>query len=394
MAPPPSQRRCRCRSVFVTLLLAVLWTVWCGAAHCAPAEAPQLERSRAQLEDINRSLREETQALERAGRREQGLLDELQRLDRELADANTRVEEVARELQSAQGQTAGVQERVAVQRRQQAAQLQRLNRHLQLMYAMGTQGPLRAVLGQGDLASARRAVHYLGYLVQARNEELARFRQSTQRLDASLDDHRTHQERLSALAASLDGRQRELAQSRAQRAALLERARDEHQSLSRKVTELQRAREDLSRFVTRLEEQLAARLEEEIRRVRIEDRRGSLTPPLPGRPEEQGRGVFFAARRGQPVVAVFRGRVVYADWFRGYGRLLILHHGDQVYSLYGHNHQLNVGLGDWVDAGDTIAEAGETGSLEGRPGVYFELRKNSRPVNPLSWLARSGGEKP
>ncbi|MBF0176611.1 MAG: peptidoglycan DD-metalloendopeptidase family protein [Magnetococcales bacterium] len=122
----------------------------------------------------------------------------------------------------------------------------------------------------------------------------------------------------------------------------------------------------------------------------IGEHRGHLPHPVPGRGRRKPPGMFFQASPATPVRAVFRGEVVYADWFRGYGLMIILGHGHRAYSLYGHNQRLLVNQGDWVNEGDKIAETGDTGSLEGVPGLYFEIRHQGKVENPTQWLASGG----
>ncbi len=98
-------------------------------------------------------------------------------------------------------------------------------------------------------------------------------------------------------------------------------------------------------------------------------------------------GLTLAAKEGQQVTSIYAAQVVYADWFRGYGQLIILDHGDGFMSLYGHNQLLYVALGDTVKAGGLIAKAGTTGGLR-EPGLYFEIRDNGVPVDPLIWCKR------
>jgi septal ring factor EnvC (AmiA/AmiB activator) len=98
-------------------------------------------------------------------------------------------------------------------------------------------------------------------------------------------------------------------------------------------------------------------------------------------------GVLFNSRQGQPVMAVYPGQVVFSDWFRGYGQLMVLDHGGGYMSLYGYNQSLQAGLGDTVKSGQVIAMAGEAGELLA-PGLYFEIRHNGLPDDPLQWCRR------
>ena len=96
------------------------------------------------------------------------------------------------------------------------------------------------------------------------------------------------------------------------------------------------------------------------------------------------RGVVIDAQPGRPVRAIAYGRVVFADWLRGFGLLLIIDHGDGYMSLYGHNQALYKEAGDWVAPGEVVATVGDSGG-EVRPGLYFEIRHDGRPVNPARW---------
>jgi septal ring factor EnvC (AmiA/AmiB activator) len=95
-------------------------------------------------------------------------------------------------------------------------------------------------------------------------------------------------------------------------------------------------------------------------------------------------GLMLNVQDGQDVRSIYNGQVIYSDWFRGYGQLLVIDHGDGYMSLYGHNQLLHVELGSAVDAGQVISSAGSTGGLA-KPGLYFEIRHNGIPDDPLQW---------
>ncbi|MBF0096675.1 MAG: peptidoglycan DD-metalloendopeptidase family protein [Magnetococcales bacterium] len=119
-----------------------------------------------------------------------------------------------------------------------------------------------------------------------------------------------------------------------------------------------------------------------------ERRMGTFIGPVNGSAVNRSSGLFFRVPENAEVRASSRGQVVYAGWFRGYGLLTIVNHGGRVYSLYGHNRDLLVAKGDAVEPGQVIAKSGRTGSVDGVPGLYFEIRRGNRPENPRRWLAR------
>lgn len=94
--------------------------------------------------------------------------------------------------------------------------------------------------------------------------------------------------------------------------------------------------------------------------------------------------MFIDAPEGDPVYAVHYGRVVFSDWLRGFGLLMIISHGEGYMSLYGHNQALYRATGEWVTAGDVIATVGDSGG-QNRTGLYFEIRIDGKPNNPQQW---------
>jgi septal ring factor EnvC (AmiA/AmiB activator) len=97
------------------------------------------------------------------------------------------------------------------------------------------------------------------------------------------------------------------------------------------------------------------------------------------------KGVEFGVEMGDAVRSVAPGEVRFADWFRGYGRIVILDHGDRYFTVYGHLSEISVELGDSVEEEQLLGRAGETGSLTG-PSLYFEIRRGSEPLDPAEWL--------
>ncbi|MBE9536146.1 MAG: peptidoglycan DD-metalloendopeptidase family protein, partial [Proteobacteria bacterium] len=97
------------------------------------------------------------------------------------------------------------------------------------------------------------------------------------------------------------------------------------------------------------------------------------------------KGIDIAVPEGTEVRAVFDGKILYADWFRGYGKIIIIDHGEGFYSLSAHLSKLDKKVNDRINKGETIALSGDTGSLKG-PYLYFEIRKKGKPVDPLDWL--------
>jgi septal ring factor EnvC (AmiA/AmiB activator) len=99
------------------------------------------------------------------------------------------------------------------------------------------------------------------------------------------------------------------------------------------------------------------------------------------------KGIEIQAERGAPISAVFSGQIVYADWLKGYGNVIIITHGDNFYTVYAHAEDLFRKKGDNVEADDVIATVGDTGSMSG-PTLYFEIRHHGNTEDPLKWIKK------
>jgi len=192
----------------------------------------------------------------------------------------------------------------------------------------------------------------------------------------------------------------------AARSAQLEEERRAKRILLAQVRS-ERARErallnELEAAARELEQKLADLRAEPVRPagvVAFASQRGELAPPVAGRvirrfgrvvddeyrTQTFRKGIDFAVEPGEPVYAVAAGQVRFSDWFRGYGRMVILDHGDGYFTVSGHLDELQVEAGDAVRGGDPIGTAGETGSLSG-PRLYFEIRQGAEAQDPRGWL--------
>ena len=268
---------------------------------------------------------------------------------------------------------------------------------------------VRLALSGEDLGDAARKLHYLAYV----SRDAARV----------IESQRAGLAELARLREASEGKARELAaieiESRAAREQLLKERREHKRVFERVSADVRSTRREmkvlqadearLTRLVEELGKLLAARPGAGYGRVTTIPDPGSALPGgnfsqfkgrlrLPVRGELVGRygaqrstgtasakGVFIRAPEGEQVRAVAPGRVVYADWMRGFGNLLIVDHGDAFLSIYGNNESLLKQAGDAVMLGEAVATVGQSGGNE-ETGLYFELRHLGRPFDPLSWV--------
>jgi septal ring factor EnvC (AmiA/AmiB activator) len=250
---------------------------------------------------------------------------------------------------------------------------------------------LRVALSGEDPAAVARSLHYVSYIARASAAMLADYRAILAEAARLAGEAQSKRVRLDALqAASSADREKLLAERRERRRVLDQVAGDVRKS--RKEIKVLRA--DAARLA-RLVEGLAVLLPKQARKEPFSKLRGRLSLPVRGEltgrfgaPRGAGteaKGLFIRAPQGQPVRAIAGGQVVYAEWMRGFGNLLILDHGEAYLSIYANNESLLRQVGDVVTAGETVATTGASGGNE-ETGLYFEMRHLGRAFDPLRWV--------
>jgi septal ring factor EnvC (AmiA/AmiB activator) len=280
-------------------------------------------------------------------------------------------------------------------------------------YLGGESESLRLMLSLRDPSELARRMHYLTYVYQARAELIAGLKADLAELNELSTQTRAREQHIERLQADQARQHAELTREQRKHQAVLAKVSKEVARQRGEIGTLKRNEERLTRLVQRLAQELSPRprapARREANRSRNEQlpeaaltgpfrqRKGGLRLPVRGElanrfgsPREGGglpwTGLLIRARGGEEVRAIADGRVVFADWFRGFGNLLILDHGDGYLSLYGYNEALFKQVGDAVGSGEPIGAVGSSGG-SAETGLYFEMRYQGRPIDPLTWVA-------
>jgi septal ring factor EnvC (AmiA/AmiB activator) len=357
----------------------------------------------------------------------------------QLKDAEREISITQRDLHQLGGQRAGLQatlKDLGAQSRDlenrlnsQQSQLEKL---VYRQYLQGNPDALRLLLNGDDPNQLARDLHYLSAIGHARSQLLLEIEATLLRKQALTADTQERAEQLAAVEAKQKEQHGKLVAQREHRKATLEKISAKIASQRREIGSLQRDEKRLAQLIERLAKIIAAKPapRREVARktaphatdaeangtvqgkpsvAEIANERtpeampsgdfarlkGSLRLPTKGAvsnrfgaPRQEGstwKGLFIRAGTGSEVKAIAGGRVVFADWMRGFGNLLIVDHGDSYLTIYGNNDSLLKQVGDAVRGGDTVASVGNSG---GNPesGLYFELRHLGQPLDPLKWV--------
>lgn len=263
-------------------------------------------------------------------------------------------------------------------------------------YVLGRADRLRLLLNQEDTTQASRILAYFAYLNREQLRRITAIQTRVERVGRLATDAERETERLLELARRQEQARQQLESARQERAEVLRRLEASIASRTEDLQTLERDAESLRRLVEHLKQRAQISAELDIRRDPFRARKGRLSWPLleghvvaefgAPKPDSDLRwdGVLLAAREGEEVRAVHDGRVVHADWLRGFGLLLVIDHGEGYMSVYGHNEALLKELGEWVATGDVVALSGKSGGRD-EPVLYFAIRHNGRPQDPASW---------
>jgi septal ring factor EnvC (AmiA/AmiB activator) len=420
-----------------TLFLAFI--LGCSAAAGAAARAKDPSGAKEELRELKNRIESVQKRIAEAEESKNEVSDALRQSERAISDANRTLADLGERSRTANATLTDITRNIERGQRDVRSQQAALSQLLYRRYVEGRPETLALLLNGGDPNATARRLHYLTYIGRARGEAIGRLRAEVDRLQQLAEEARTQTKELAAITAEQSAQRAKLEQEKRSRSQVLtrisrdiKRHRQEVGTLKRDETRLTRLIDQLARELARAEAARKAKAAREARapverkppgraanrreepatsaRVKIERvpeageveghfgaLRGKLALPVRGElanrfgsPRQDGglvwKGLFIAARPGEDVRAIAAGRVVFADWLRGFGNLLIIDHGDSYLSLYGYNETLYKQVGDTIRGGERVAAVGNTG---GHPesGLYFEMRHEGRPFDPMTWVS-------
>ena len=373
------------------LLLSLgLWA--CAGVFAAAQEREQAERD---LSEVSAAIADIQAWLQQATTRETEQESALRETQLALSDAQQALAEQTQALAAARVEQQSLQQQsreLLASKREQEQVLAALLRHA---YINRKDNALKSLLNAESLSEGARQLQYTRYLSEFQLDRIETFNATLSELaalDAEVAQNLSLMVRQQQQAIRLEN---ELEQARESQTAALAELRNSIASRSSAMTQLETQQSELQQLI----EEITRALEgvssfDQI--TPLADSRSKLPPPVDepvahafgasyGGGSLVRKGLSYAPNPGNPVRAVHAGRVVFADWLRGSGLLIVLDHGQGYISLYGHNEALTVNGGDWVDAGEVLARSG-VNSSDRTAGLYFEIRRNGEPQDPTAWL--------
>ena len=367
-------------------LLLVSFVAACPVMR--PAHAADTQDKQAATEKKLAEVKQHLEKLAREQRAATGKRDSLQtRLARQsdrLAAAAKALRESEQALADNQHALDRLEEKRDERERHLDTQREALADLLRAAYRIRPGSDLRLLLGDADMARLARALAYSRYFQHDRMQRIHDLLGQLEQLRQVRKDIEAQRAELEAARASRQQHARQLDAERDRQQKLLAEVQADMGSRQQRMRQLERDRKSLAQLLEKLRDVLKDIPEQLPGDTPFAKLRGKLPWPVKGQSAPVNEGLHIAASRGTRVRAVAHGRIVYADWLRGYGLLVIVDHGQGWLSLYGGNESVLHQVGDWIDAGDAIATAGASAGDDA--GVYFGLRHKGKPVDPRPWL--------
>ena len=414
--------------MFRALALIFLTLLFTPALADEKADAQhQLEAARADVAELKKlldKLQQEKSGVQKELKQTESAMGQLEKqvkgLQNDLKQSEEEIQRLDGEKKKLEGARLEQQRLIGIQAR--------------AAYQSGRQEYVKLLLNQQNPEKFSRTLTYYDYLSEARMEQLATFNETLRQLANIELDIANQQAQLLEQKSALDGRREQLSQVRKERQLALATLSQEFSARDKKLKARQQEQAQFTRVLQTIEETLARQAREaEAARQRallaareqphsagmpaansgplvssgasvggpFAKARGKLPWPVDGRlmarygtprggdARSKWDGVLIGASAGSQVRAVHGGRVVFADWLRGAGLLVILDHGNGYLSLYGHNQSLLKDAGAVVKAGEPIATVGNSGGQDS-PALYFAIRQQGRPSDPAQWCRAQG----
>ncbi len=324
------------------------------------------------------------------------LQKDLRDIDLQIGASDIKAEKLSREKRALEERVQALEEESRSLRADQEAREQLIQQSIQRMWAMQQGGELRVWLGDQRPQDAARHMTYLQILVEDQRVLINEYQRGLEKIERNVLSLAEAQNQLALQIAAQGSLKQELAEQRNTRQQTLQAI---NAQVSNDEQQLSKLRLDQQRL-NQLFEELASVMPEPTLAPAVQPfaaLRGTLSMPVSGVPSNQfgtrrnadirWQGWLIPAAEGEPIRAVHAGRVIYADWLRGQGLLIVIDHNDGWLTLYAQNHSLMRQVGDRVIAGDVIARAGASGGRD-VTGLYFEIRQQGQPVDPAQWIRR------
>ncbi len=405
---------------FILLFLSLYFTT---ANLFAEPKKTELNQVKTQIKDL-------TNNLSRLKKRKNHASSKLKQVEQEYGSLSKNINELNKQVSSKKQRINTIKQDISLQKKWLKQHKTELAGQMRAAHALGNQEQLKLFFNQQDPLRSSRMLQYYQYFSKARVAELKRINNSLQLLRSLELEKQKEILVVANLVSHKQTKQNELSRTKKTRQQLLGRIKKDERRNRAKLSRLKKEAKELKQFLVNLDKSIkraAAKKAAEKKAAAkqatnkkanpkkskksvalssdpskyysgktFRQLKGKMQWPVKGkvlkkfgnkRIDSLWNGLLIGAKEGTKLHSVAHGQVVFADWFKGFGLLIIVKHDKNYMSLYAYNQSLYVKVGDWVKAGGLLATVGKSGGRD-KAGLYFEIRKRNKAINPIWWLKR------
>ncbi|MBW1838757.1 MAG: peptidoglycan DD-metalloendopeptidase family protein [Deltaproteobacteria bacterium] len=387
-------------------ITCLLFTIFLALNAHAEMDLKKLEDEviyrKGKLSDIDKKLEKERKKIKEAEKEESTTINQLNTIDKKLSNNRNELYSLNRKLKNLKKDVATANTQLDQINTDIVQRKELFSKRLIALYKYKRSGGLlRVIFSSHSYPELSQRTKFIKLILSSDIQIIDQFFAQLSLVKEKRETLQENQKSLEKVKKNILRKTSQIDDQKKKKTVLLQKIRNEKKTYQAAVRELEKASHELQSLIDRLQRELAGKKKHYI----PEDGKGfavlkgKLSFPVPGKiishygnhtdPKLNTvifqKGIEISAKQGQEVRAIYEGIVLYADWFKGYGNIIIIDHGGSYYSLSAHVSKIFKRVGERVEGGEVIALAGDTGSLKGNC-LYFELRHHGKPLNPLKWL--------
>ncbi|MFO1258203.1 MAG: peptidoglycan DD-metalloendopeptidase family protein [Gammaproteobacteria bacterium] len=377
----------------ITLLVALLIPRLAGG-YPAPAIQQHPEQAAESLDALKKTIKQIEISLNEKQKEESEALSALEALETRIGENSEKLRTIQKNIKIKEQELVALEEKSDKLSQTHQAEQAALAEQMAARFKTFKKEKLQLFFGQHDLTRLLRVKHYYNYFNQARKAYLDALTLATREtIDARLSVKK-EQENLKLLESERLHEEQNLKSDKTSRTNLLKEINTALSTQKANLSQMKRQEKMLTELTQSLQKKITKFSLPEPN-LPFAKMKGKLLSPIQGNQYslktlaktllKDKKSVYLGATEGTEVRAIYEGRVVFADWLRGLGQLLIIDHGNGFMSLYGYNQILYKMPGDTVKTGEKISLVGQSGG-QAKPGLYFEIRKDGDPLDPTPWF--------
>ena len=323
----------------------------------------------------------------------------LRNTERLISQTDTQLSNLTVKRSALSQQIAALQREGTELQTQQAELEQAMAMGIQQLWLLHQGGGLRVWLGDEHPDDIARHLAYYQLVLTAQKDTVTRYEAGLKILENNASALQAAEREATQQTTAIAGLLEQLTTQQAQRGETIARLNDQLENDQQRLAVLAENKRNLDTLLAKL---ALAAPSAHIKRTPFSEATNSLAMPVNGKPSNRfgakrntdirWQGWLIPAPQGEPVSAIFDGHIIFSDWLRGQGLIIVIDHGEGWLSLYAQNHSLLRGEGEFVRQGDIIAKVGASGGSE-RTGLYFEMRQKGKPIDPADWIQRSAPQR-